>query len=168
MKIAKSIKCKGESRLPNYRYSIQTDPDRSAKSSGRNLDVSPKAAREICKAIKGKSVHKCIEYLEAVIEKKQAIPYRRYKRDVAHKRGLVKWKPGRYPIKAAKAILKIVRNLENNAEKNQLQLDKCNIIHAATLQGVKQRGIFYRAHGRSSPKIRQLVHVELIAEVEEV
>ncbi|GAJ01857.1 unnamed protein product, partial [marine sediment metagenome] len=31
-----------------------------------------------------------------------------------------------------------------------------------------QRGIFYRAHGRSSPKIRQLVHVELIAEVEEV
>ncbi|MBY9000127.1 MAG: 50S ribosomal protein L22 [Candidatus Heimdallarchaeota archaeon] len=154
--------------MPTYKYSIQTDPDRSAKASARDIDVSRKAAREICNTIKGMSLHKTIDYLEAVIEKKSSVPYRRHKRNVGHKSDLVGWAAGRYPVKAAQEILKIVRNLENNAENNQLQLDKCVIVHAVTLLGSKQRAIFYRAHGRSSPKTRQKVHIELVAEVAEV
>ena len=125
----------GDLRLPTYRYSIQTDPDRSAKASARDVDVSRKAAREICKTIKGMTIHQSTEFLEAVIEKKIAVPYRRHKRNVGHKSSVVKWTGGRYPEKAAKEILKVIRNLENNAENNQLQLDKCRIIHATTLQG---------------------------------
>ncbi|MCK4972956.1 MAG: 50S ribosomal protein L22 [Candidatus Heimdallarchaeota archaeon] len=154
--------------MPTYKYSIQTDPDRSAKASARGIDVSPKAAREICHTIKGMTIHKCVDYLEAVIEKKSSVPYRRHKRKVGHKSDLVGWAAGRYPVKTAKEILKVVKNLENNAENNQLQLDRCVIVHAVTLQGTKQRAIFYRAHGRSSPKVRQNIHVELVAEVAEV
>ena len=153
--------------MPKYRYSKQTDPDRSAKASARDIDISPKAAREICKAIKGMTIHKSIEFLENVIEKKQAVPYRRHKRNVGHKSSLVGFPAGRYPVKAAKEILKVVKNLENNAENNQLQIDKCVITHAVSLQGTRQMGIFHRAHGSSSPKIRQFVHVELIAEIQE-
>ncbi len=154
--------------MPTYRYSVQTDPDRSAKASARDIDISRKAAREICTAIKGKTIHDCIEYLEAVIEKKAAVPYRRFKKNVGHKSNVVGWTGGRFPVKAATEILKVVRNLENNAENNQLQLDRCRITHAVTLQGTRQTGIFTRAHGRSSPKVRQFVHIELVAEVAEV
>ncbi|MHA1396637.1 MAG: 50S ribosomal protein L22 [Candidatus Heimdallarchaeaceae archaeon] len=166
--VVKINTCAGERKLPTYKYSVQTDPDRSAKASARDIDISRKAAREICKAIKGMTIHKCIEYLEAVIDKKVAVPYKRHKRAVGHKSNVIGWGAGRYPVKAAKEILKVVKNLENNAENNQLQLDKCKIIHAVTLQGSRQKGIFYRAHGSSSPKVRQFVHVELVAEVTEV
>lgn len=154
--------------MPKYKYSIQTDPDRSAKASAREIDVSPKAAREICNTIKGMTIHQCIEFLENVIKKKTAVPYKRYKRKVGHKSSVTKWGSGRYPVKAAGEILKIVKNLENNAETNQLQLDRCRIVHAVTLQGSREQGIFQRAQGRSSPKMRQFVHVELVAEVAEM
>ncbi len=154
--------------MPTYKYSIQTDPDRSAKASARDIDVSKKAAKEICHAIKGMTIHKTIDYLEAVMEKKSSVPYRKHKRNVGHKSDLVGWAAGRYPVKAAKEILKVVKNLENNAENNQLQLDRCVIVHAVSLQGSRQRAIFYRAHGRSSPKTRQNMHIELVAEVAEV
>ncbi|MHA2308690.1 MAG: 50S ribosomal protein L22 [Candidatus Heimdallarchaeaceae archaeon] len=157
----------GELKLPTYRYSIQTDPDRSAKASARDVGISRKASREICRAIKGMTIHQSVEFLEAVIEKKVAVPYRRFKRNVGHKSNVVGWTGGRYPEKAAKEILKVIRNLENNAENNQLQLDRCRIVHASTLQGTKQKAIFYRAQGRSSPKVREFVHIELIAEVAE-
>ena len=114
------------------------------------------------------TIHQTIEFLEAVIDKKQAIPYKRFKRSVGHKSNVVGWSGGRFPVKAANEILKIVKNLENNAENNQLQLDKCRITHAVTLQGSRQQGMFYRAQGRSSPKTRQFVHVELVAEVAEM
>jgi len=154
--------------LPKYKYSVQTDPDRSAKASARGIDVSRKAAREVCNTIKGMTIHQSIEYLEAVIDKKLAVPYRRFKNNVGHKSSVVGWTGGRYPVKAATEILKVVRNLENNAENNQLQLDKCRITHAVTLQGTRQQGMFYRAHGSSSPKMRQFIHVELVAEVAEM
>ncbi|MEE9410782.1 MAG: 50S ribosomal protein L22 [Candidatus Heimdallarchaeota archaeon] len=154
--------------MPTYRYSIQTDPDRSAKASARDIDISKKAAREICNTIKGMTIHQCAEYLEEVVEKKAAVPYRRYKRNVGHKSNVVGWSAGRFPVKAASEILKVVRNLENNAENNQLQLDRCRITHAVTLIGTRQKAIFTRSHGRSSPKVRQFVHIELVAEVAEV
>ena len=154
--------------MPKYKYSIQTDPDRSAKASAREIDVSPKAAREVCKKIKGMTIHQCIEYLENVIDKKVAVPFKRYKKDVGHKSSVIWWGAGRYPVKAASEILKVVKNLENNAENNQLQLDKCRITHAVTLQGSRQQGIFQRAQGRSTPKMRQFVHIELVAEVAEM
>ncbi len=151
-----------------YKYSIKTDPDRSAKASARNIDVSPKATREVCKAIKGMKIHQAIEYLEDVLAKKRSVPYRRYKKNVAHRSDLKGWGPGRYPKKACTEVLKVLNNLENNAEANKLQVDKCIIIHAATLLGTRQKGSFPRAHGRSSPKTKQFVHIEMIAEVPEV
>ncbi len=155
--------------MPNYSYSIgkNLDPDRTAKASVRNINVSRKALREVCRAIKGMKIDQAKDYLKEVIEKKRSVPYRRHKTGVGHKSDLQGWAQGRYPVKTCKEMLKLVDNLENNAEANQLQVDKCKIIHAAALQGMKIRGIFPRAQGRSTPKIKQLMHAELVAEVME-
>ena len=76
------------------------------------------------------------------------------------------WFPS-FALKPVEFPGSVLVSFENNAENNQLQLDRCRIIHASTLQGTKQKAIFYRAQGRSSPKVREFVHIELIAEVAE-
>lgn len=125
--------------------------------------MSPKAAREVCVAIKGKLVKDAKEYLERVESKKQSVPFRRYKRGGAHRSESPGFYTGAYPVKAAKEILKILNNLEANAEFKGLDLDRLKIIHAATLRGRVIRGYTPRAQGRSSPSFDTLCHIELVA-----
>ena len=47
--------------MPKWGYSIITEmlnPEKTAKASGRELKVSHKASREVCKAIKGKNAER--------------------------------------------------------------------------------------------------------------
>lgn len=151
--------------VPTWDYSIKdVDPDRTAKASGRDLRVSLKAAREICHTIKGMMLKDAIEYLEAVIALKKPVPFKRYNKEIGHRRQLQKWHSGRYPVKAAKHILEVLRNVENNADYKGLDAEKCKIIHAAAQIGPKIKRYISRAFGRSSPKFQQLTHVEIIVE----
>ncbi|MFX1485656.1 MAG: 50S ribosomal protein L22 [Promethearchaeota archaeon] len=155
--------------MPNFGYSITgIDPDRTAKASGRDLRISPKAAREVCNAISNMTLGKAKSYLEEVIAKKVMVPFRRHKKKQAHHGGLHKWYAGRYPIKAAGKILKILRNAENIAEYKGLDVDNLRIIHAVTQRGRKVKKYISRAFGRSSPYFEQWVHVEIVlSEAEE-
>lgn len=153
--------------MPHFGYSItDLDETKGVKASGRELRISPKAAREICKTIKGMSLVKAKELLIRVTKMEQPIPYFRHHKKVAHKRGLERWKQcaGRYPVKAAKAILKVLENLEANAEQKNLDIDRLRIIHACAHRGRKIRRYMPRAFGRATPKFEELVHVELAAE----
>lgn len=154
--------------MPNFGYSITgIDPDRTAKASGRDLRVSPKAAREVCNAIRNMTVGKAKRYLEDVIVKKVMVPFRHHKKKQAHHGGLHKWYAGRYPIKAASKILKILRNAESIAEYKGLDVDNLRIIHAVTQRGRKVKKFIPRAFGRSSPHFEQWVHVEIVLSEEE-
>ncbi|MCW4030917.1 MAG: hypothetical protein NWE80_00980, partial [Candidatus Bathyarchaeota archaeon] len=54
--------------MPKWGYSItDIDLEKAVKASGRELRVSPKHAREVCKTIKGMSLDKAKEYLQQVI-----------------------------------------------------------------------------------------------------
>jgi large subunit ribosomal protein L22 len=64
---------------------------------GHELHISPKHAREICRTLRGMKVNNAIQYLEDVAALKKAVPFKRYRRNVAHKHGLVGWDAGRYP-----------------------------------------------------------------------
>ena len=151
--------------MGRFGYSIiKLDPDKTAKASGRELDISHKHAREICKAIKGMLLDDAKNYLEDVIAMKRSVPFRRFKKKVGHRKDLQGFATGRYPVKAAKYILDVLKNVENNAEFKGLELDRCVIIHAAAYPGRKVRNIFPRAFGRSSPKINTLTHVEIAVE----
>merc|ERR1712146_178029 len=53
-----------------------TNFEETAKAKGSNLRVSFKKTRNTANALKGKSLSRAIKYLENVIEKKEAVPFR--------------------------------------------------------------------------------------------
>lgn len=145
----------------DYAYQYY-DPVSDARAAIRQLSISHKHAREIGVAIKGLLVEDAKEYLEKVIEKKRAIPFGRYKTQVGHRSdsGVM---AGRYPEKAAKAILQLLDSLENNAEFRGLDLDRLTIVNVTTHKGTIMKRFTPRAMGRTSPKNDALVHVEVVA-----
>jgi large subunit ribosomal protein L22 len=148
--------------LPTWRYSISAlDPERTVKCAGRELRISPKAATEICKAIRGLKLPKAKQLLEEVEEKKTSIPYRHYKKEVPH-RGHQGFHAGRYPVKAAKSIRRLLEELEANAEYRGLDPEKLKITHAASHRGMKTRKYIPRAFGKASAYFNTLTHVEII------
>lgn len=150
--------------MPQFRYSfIGYDPLVHVRSSGREVDCSPKAAREVCEAIKGKTLPNARSFLEDVISLKTPVPFRRYKLKVGHKSQLQGFPAGRFPQKTAKEILAVLENLEANAEFKGLDTEKIKVIHAVAHRGRKIIGYTPRAQGRSSPSFNTLTHIEIVA-----
>ncbi len=153
--------------MPKWGYSIieeELDPEKTAKASGREIRVSHKAAREVCRAVKGMMLSNAKTYLRDVIDKKKAVPYRRYKKKVGHHSGLEKTFAGRYPVKTSQQILRVIEAAESNAENKGLDLDRLRVLHAAAYPGIKIKRYTPRAHGRASPKYETTVHVEIVLE----
>ena len=143
--------------MPSWKYSIQgLDPDRTAIASGRDLRISPKATREICNYIKGMRLEKAKDVLQEVIELKRPIPYRRHRKKVAHRKGAQGFDAGRFPQKAAGQVLKVLEQVEANAEFKGLYTDRLKIIHIAAQRARVLRNYIPRAFGRSSPHYNHL------------
>jgi large subunit ribosomal protein L22 len=151
--------------MPKWGYSITgLDPETTVKSSGRELSISHKVAREVCQAIKGMSLDQAKTYLNQVIQKKKPVPFKRYAKKLGHRHGLEKAFAGRYPVKTASKILKVLEGAEANAEAKGLDIERLRIMHAAAYPGMKVKRYTMRAFGRSSPKVQTLTHVELVLE----
>ena len=101
-------------------------------------------------------------YLEDVIALKRAVPFKRYARNVAHRHGLVRADAGRYPQKAARAVLNVLENAAANAEYKGMESEKLRIYHAGTKKGRTIRGWMPRAMGRATPKNTETVSIEMI------
>jgi large subunit ribosomal protein L22 len=72
--------------MPNYSYAFQQfDKTKHVRAALREKNISPKHSREVALAIKGSSIEKAREFLENVIAKRLAVPYRRYNNEVAHR-----------------------------------------------------------------------------------
>jgi len=151
--------------MPSWKYSIQgLDPDRTAIASGRDLRISPKAAREVCRNIRGIMLEKAKERLREVMELRRPVPYFRHDKKVPHRGGVEGFDAGRYPVKAAGEILKILEAVEANAEFKGLYTDRLKIVHIAAHRGRVIRKYIPRAFGRSSPYFNHLTHVEVAVE----
>jgi large subunit ribosomal protein L22 len=151
--------------VPKWEYSIskeELDPEKTVRASAREIRVSHKSAREVCRTIKGMMLAKAKQYLKDVIDKKKPVPYRRFTKKLGHRHGLEKAYAGRYPIKTAKHVLKLLDGAEANAENKGLDIDRLQVIHAAASQGMKMKRFTPRAQGRSSPKYEILSHVEIV------
>ncbi|MCW3141455.1 MAG: 50S ribosomal protein L22 [Methanophagales archaeon] len=140
----------------------EIDSETTAKAMIYEAHISPKHALEVCRAIKGKKVEEAEAYLEAVLEKRAAIPFKRHKKKVAHRRGLNKWYAGRYPVKASEEILKLIRNAKGNAEYKGLDPEAMKIWHVSTKKGRTIKGIMPRAFGRATPKNTDTVTIEMV------
>ncbi|MFQ6135816.1 MAG: 50S ribosomal protein L22 [Candidatus Hydrothermarchaeales archaeon] len=146
-----------------YSYKPKNE-EKAAEAIGRELRVSPKHSVEICNAIKGMKVEDGKRYLKEVIELKKIVPFRKYKKGVAHRRGIRRWHTGRYPKKAASGILKVLESAEANAEYKGLDTDKLHIKHIAAKRGRIIRGFIPRAFGRSTPFNTPTTHIEIVLE----
>lgn len=153
--------------VPKWGYSIaeeELDPEKTVKASGRELRVSHKSAREVCKTIKGMMLNQAKRYLRDVMIKKRAVPFTRFKKKAGHRHGLEKAFAGRYPVKAVKHIVKILEGAEANAEYKGLDTERLRIIHASAYPGMKIKRYMQRAFGKSSPKFETLCHIEVALE----
>ena len=142
-------------------YSL-TPAGRSSRAMGMELHISPKHAREICRTLKGMKANLARAYLEDVIALKRSIPFKRYRRNVAHRHDLVGWDAGRYPEKAARAVLVVLDNALANAEYKGMESEKMRIYHAGTKKGRTIQGWMPRAMGRATPKNTETVSVEMV------
>ncbi|MCG2727723.1 MAG: 50S ribosomal protein L22 [Candidatus Methanoperedenaceae archaeon] len=144
-------------------YSIEPEPEKTSKAMGKELHISKKHAHEIASAITGMKVGAARGFLENVVALKQAVPYKRYTRNVPHRKGMC---TGRYPQKAAKEFLKVLKNAESNATYKGLDPENMKITHVATKKGHTFRGSFHKAQGRATPKLHETVSVEMIVEAQ--
>ena len=142
-------------------YSMDISGENTARTIGQELPVSWKDSVELCREIRGLFLEDAKEFLEDVAEKKRPIHLRNYSKHAAHKRG-TGFGPGKYPVKAAKSILKVLEGVENNAEYKGLDPENMFIVHIAANRGRVYPGWKPRARGRSSPWNSETVNVEII------
>jgi large subunit ribosomal protein L22 len=150
--------------MSRFDYAFQNyDSTRHVRSSLREKQISHKHAREIAHKIKGMSIEKARDYLQAVINKERAVPFKRFKEQVGHRSdpGVMS---GRYPEKSATEFIKLLDNLESNAEYKGMDLDRLKIVNATVHKGVLIKRFIPRAMGRATPKNNVLTHVELVAQ----
>jgi large subunit ribosomal protein L22 len=144
-------------------YSTKISGDNIAKAKANELNMSPKHSIEIATFIRHQRVNDAIAYLNDVVGLKKAIPFRRFNRNVAHKRGLPgNWDAGRYPVKASKAYIRVLESVKKNAEYIGLDADNLEIIHVSANRGRAQKSFFPRAMGRATPKVRETVNIEVV------
>jgi large subunit ribosomal protein L22 len=143
--------------MTKIKYAFKADPKKTAKSSIKNEKVSHKDAIEICKFIKGMKINNAIKYLTAVIELKKAIPYKRFNKDQAHRKGIG---AGKYPKQTSTIIIKLLKNIKNNADNKGLDPDKLKIINAQANKGV----VHYRGARMFGRRYSKSANINIIAE----
>ena len=151
-------------KMGRYDYAFQNfDSTKHVRASIREKKISHKHAREVANAIKGLSIEKARDYMLSVVAKDRAVPFRRFKNQVGHRSdpGVMS---GRYPEKTATEFLKLLDNLESNAEYKGMDMDRLKIINATSHKGVAIKRFIPRAQGRATDKNDILTHVELVAQ----
>eukprot|EP00033_Pygsuia_biforma_P000066 GCRY01000084.1.p1 GENE.GCRY01000084.1~~GCRY01000084.1.p1 ORF type:complete len:177 (+),score=41.22 GCRY01000084.1:151-681(+) len=146
-------------------YSKKPENDtKSCKAKGSDLRVHYKNTREAAMTIKGMTLERAKAFLNHVIEKKECVPFRRYKGDVGRNAQAKQWKvaQGRWPQKSCTFLLQLLQNAESNAEQKNLEVSKLVVSHIQVNQAAKQRRRTYRAHGRINPYMANPCHIEMI------
>jgi large subunit ribosomal protein L22 len=142
-------------------YTIDADPETTSRAIGKEVSVSPKHCREVCKMLKGRTVEDAKKYLQSVADLKTPVPYTRYKMFLSPK---AKTGPGRFPKKAALAIMKVLESARSNAEYKGLDADGMRVKVACAHRGRIQVGYMPRAYGRSTAWNEQTTNIEIVLE----
>jgi large subunit ribosomal protein L22 len=148
-------------------YSVDADPDSTAKAMLRERHMSHKHSKEIAREIKGMIAGDAVEYLEAVVEGERSVPFKSHNSGVGHRNDIEGWDAGRYPEKASKEFLNLLENATNNADHQGFDGETMTIEHVAAHKVGESPGQKSRAFGRASPWNTPQVDVELILREED-
>ncbi|ADJ14402.1 50S ribosomal protein L22 [Halalkalicoccus jeotgali] len=145
-------------------YSVDADPEKTAKAMLRERPMSHKHSKEVAREIKGKTAGEAIEYLEAVVAEEQSVPFKSHNSGVGHRSDVDGWDAGRYPNKVSKAFLDLLGNAVGNADHQDFDAESMTIMHVAAHKVGESPGRKPRAMGRATAWNTPQVDVELILE----
>ncbi|EDR30025.1 60S ribosomal protein L17, putative [Entamoeba dispar SAW760] len=137
---------------------------KAAQARGDNLKVHFKNTYETADAIRGMKVSRAQEFLKNVIIKKEIVPFRKHNGGVGRKaqcKGL-NCAFGRWPVKSAQFILKLLKNAVDNAKAKGLNTALLTVSHIAVQEARSSRRRLYRAHGSINSFSSSPCHIELI------
>ncbi|MFB6233355.1 MAG: 50S ribosomal protein L22 [Haloarculaceae archaeon] len=145
-------------------YSVDVDPDTTAKAMLRERQVSLKHSKALAREIKGTTAGDAVEFLEAVVEGDQVVPVKQHNAGVGHKSGVDGWDAGRYPEKPATAFLDLLENAIGNADHQGFDGEAMTIVHVAPHKVGESQGRKPRAMGRASEWNTPECDIELVLE----
>jgi len=145
-------------------YSVEADPETTAKAMLRDRPISLKHSKAIAREIKGMTVEDAETYLDAVIAEERSVPFKQHNTGVGHRSDIDGWDAGRYPNKASKDFKKLLENARNNATEQGFDGPAMEIAHIAPHKVGERPGRKPRAFGRASPWNTTLCDVEVIIE----
>ena len=148
-------------------YSVDADPDTTAKAMLRERHMSHKHSKAIAREIKGMTVADAREYLQAVIAGDRSVPFKQHNSGVGHRSDIDGWDAGRFPEKAGKAFVELLDNGANNADQQGFDGESMVIDHVAAHKVGESQGRKPRAMGRASAWNTPEVDVELILKEED-
>jgi len=149
-------------------YSVDADPDTTAKAMLRERQMSQKHSKAIAREIKGETAEDAVAYLEAVIAGERSVPFREHNSGVGHRSDIDGWDAGRYPEKASEGFLDLLENAIANADHQGFDGETMEIVHVASHKVGETQGRKPRAMGRAGAWNSPEVDVELVlAEAEE-
>ncbi|MFH1257182.1 MAG: 50S ribosomal protein L22 [Candidatus Diapherotrites archaeon] len=147
----------------NYQIEIPNEK-KIAKAVAKNAHASLKYSTELVRELKGQRLDRSMEFLQRIMEKKEHLPLRRYKKKVPHRKGETKsfTKTGRYPVKTAGIFSSLLESVKSNADYKGLDAENLLITHMFVSQGFGRIG--YQPQGRISGKARRkkAVHLEVV------
>jgi len=144
--------------MARYNYATKgISVEHAAKAVGISLPISRKTSVEVCAFIRNKSLDKAKALLQAVIDKKIAVPFKRYNRDVGHKKGRIA--AGRYPQKTCKEIFKLLESVEANAQFKGL--NTANLVIKSIIANAASRPWHY---GRQRRRKMKRTNIEIVVE----
>ena len=143
-------------------YSVDTDPDTTAKAMLRDRQVSLKHSKALAREIKGRTLADARTYLESVRDGERSVPFKQHNSGVGHRSDIDGWDAGRYPEKASEAFLDLIENVVNNADEQGFDGETMEIMHVAAHKVGEVEGRKPRAMGRASAWNTPEVDVELI------
>jgi large subunit ribosomal protein L22 len=147
-------------------YSVDADPDTTAKAMLRERQMSLKHSKALAREIKGMAAGDAVDYLEAVVEGEQPVPVKQHNAGVGHRSGIDGWDAGRFPAKPSKGFLDLLENAIGNADNQGFDGEAMSVMHVAPHKVGESRGRKPRAMGRASEWNTTEVDVELILEAE--
>jgi large subunit ribosomal protein L22 len=106
------------------------------------MPLSFKESVEVCSFLRGRTVEKALMHLERVAKLKESVPFKRYnKGGLGHKDG---YGPARYPVNVCKAMIKLVKDVQVNAE--QKGLNKDSLVISRIIANKAQKTMHYGRH----------------------
>jgi len=141
---------KQESKQVDKASQTEKPKKTEAVVNGKDIPISTKYAVAICNYIRGKNIDNAISMLEKIEKMKKPIPM---KGEISHKKGIMS---GKYPVKAVREFVKLLKSLRANAIVNELELEKYKLFCKADIASRP-----YRRFGRTRFK-RSHVQLKLI------